>query len=104
MKSSPLVNCSASESWDCSPAGLRPAHKVDRVEPELLGKTAFCPYAARMPSHTPPSPRLTRRRFLGAAGSTLVAATALAKAAPTVVQREVEVLVCGGGCAGLAAT
>lgn len=47
---------------------------------------------------------LSRRRFLGAAGTGIVAATALAKAAPPVAQREVEVLVCGGGCAGLGAT
>ncbi|HEV7403529.1 MAG TPA: FAD-dependent oxidoreductase [Chthoniobacteraceae bacterium] len=58
-----------------------------------------------MPSS--PHPRsfsVSRRRFLGAAGSSLVAATAFAKAAPPVAQLEVEVLVCGGGCAGLVAT
>lgn len=57
-----------------------------------------------MPSSPQPrSSSVSRRRFLGAAGSSLVAATVLAKAAPPVAQREVEVLVCGGGCAGLAA-
>ncbi len=46
---------------------------------------------------------ISRRGFIGTAGSSLVAATTLAEAAPPVAQREVEVLVCGGGCAGLAA-
>src|SRR3954465_2519898 len=50
------------------------------------------------------SSSVSRRRFLGAAGGTFAAAAALAKAAPPVAQREVEGLVCGGGCAGLGAT
>jgi glycine/D-amino acid oxidase-like deaminating enzyme len=52
----------------------------------------------------PRSASVSRRRFLRAAGTSLVAASALTKAAPPVAQLEVEVLVCGGGCAGLAAT
>ena len=57
-----------------------------------------------MASLLPRSSSVSRRRFLGAAGASIAAAGALAKAAPAVAEREVEVLVCGGGCAGLAAT